>query len=84
MIETKDMGKCYRKKDGYALYKDEMGFVGVYSIFQDEGKEVAVHRGYLAHPENFEMVVEELKYEAKIAIQELREEFGMTDVGGMK
>ena len=33
MKETKDMGKCYRKKDGYALYKDEMGFMGVYSIF---------------------------------------------------
>lgn len=77
MKETKDMGKCYRKKDGYALYKDEMGFIGVYSVFEYEGKEVASHQGYLAHPENFEAVVGELKHEAELAIQELRKEFGV-------
>lgn len=76
-IETKELGKCYRKIDHFGLYKDKAGFFGVYSIFKEEGKEYAYWRGMLAHPENFEVVVEELKYEDKQALAELRAEFGV-------
>ena len=81
MKEVKDMGKCYRKVDNFALYKDECGFLAVYSVWKEDdvfkdGKEYANFRGYLANPENFESVVEELKYEDKIALAELRAEFG--------
>lgn len=75
MKEVKDMGKCYGKKDGFALYKDGAAFI-VYSVFKDEGKQVAEFRGYLADPENFESVVEDLKYEDKLAMADLRREFG--------
>lgn len=76
MKEVKDMGKCYRKQDGYALYKDECGLLAIYSVFEDEGKEVAVFRGYLARPENFEAIVADLKYEDKLAMADLQREFG--------
>jgi hypothetical protein len=75
-LEVKDLGKCYRNKDGFALYKDGAGFI-VYSIFKEEGKEFANFRGYLTDPDNFESVVEDLKYEDKLALHELEKEFGV-------
>ena len=75
MKEVKDMGKPYATKDGFALYQDGAAFI-VYSIFKDEGKDVANFRGYLSNPENFESVVEDLKYEDKLAMIELQREFG--------
>jgi hypothetical protein len=75
MNEVKDMGKCYRKKGSFALYKDGAAFI-VYSVFKDEGKEFAVFRGYLTDPDNFESVVEDLKYEDKQAMADLQREFG--------
>lgn len=80
-IETKTLGKCYRKFENYRLYKDATGFLGVYCVYTEDdvfgdGKEYAVWRGYLAHPENFEAVVIDLKHEDKIALAELRAEFG--------
>ena len=77
MKKVKDMGKCYRKKDNFGLYKDECGFLAVYSVFEDEGEQVAVFRGYLARPENWEVVVEDLKYEDKLAMREMEKEFGV-------
>ena len=71
-----ELGKCYRKIDNFGLYKDEGGFLAVYSLFEDEGEQVANFRGYLAHLENWEVVVEDLKYEDKIALAELQAEFG--------
>ena len=76
MKEVKDMGKCYRKVGNFGLYKDECGFLAVYSVFEDEGKKYANFRGYLANPENFESVVEDLKYEDKQELAELQREFG--------
>lgn len=78
-IETSTLGRCYRKIDNYALYKDATGFLSVYLTWKEDdvfhdGKEYAVWRGYLAHLENFEAVVEDLKYEDKIALAELRAE----------
>lgn len=76
MKEVKDMGKCYRKVGNFGLYKDECGFLAVYSVFEDEGKKYANFRGYLANPENFESVVYELKQEDYQEIAELQREFG--------
>ena len=77
--KVSEMGKCYRKKDNFALYKDQAGFLSVYQIFRDEdGEKIAMWRGYLAYPENFEVVVEELKYEDKLALKELEAEFGIS------
>jgi hypothetical protein len=77
MKEAKEMGKCYRKVGKFAMYKDECGFFGVYSLFEDDGKEYANFRGYLAYPENFESVLADLEYEDRVMMRELEEEFGM-------
>lgn len=76
-IETKTLGSCYGKVDNFAVYEsNDVGYYAIYSVFEEEGKEFAVFRGYLAHLENFEVVVEDLKYEDKVAIAELQAEFG--------
>ena len=77
MRKVKDMGKCYRKIDNFGLYKDESGFLAVYSLFEDEGEQVANFRGYLAHLENWEVVVEDLKYEDRLAMHQMEKEFGV-------
>jgi hypothetical protein len=46
-------------------------------VFEDEGDQVANFRGYLARPENWEVVVEELKYEDKLAMHQMEKEFGV-------
>lgn len=78
-IETSTLGRCYRKIDNYALYKDKTGLFAVYMVWKEDdvfhdGKEYALWRGYLAHPENFSVVVQELKYEDALGLAELRAE----------
>lgn len=76
-IETKTLGNCHGKVDNFAVYEsNDVGLYAIYSVFKEEDKEFAVFRGYLAHLENFEVVVEDLKYEDKIALAELQAEFG--------
>jgi hypothetical protein len=77
-IETKTLGNCHGKVDNFAVYEsNDVGLYAIYSVFKEEDKEFAVFRGYLAHPENWEVVVEDLKYEDKFAMHEMEKEFGV-------
>lgn len=76
---VKELGECYAEKDGYKLFKDELGYV-IYSCWTNDdlfgdGQEYGVFRGYLAHLENFSLIVEDLKIEDALALEELRREF---------
>jgi len=69
-------GNPLAEKDGYAVYQEGDG-MAVYSVWEEKGLKYGQHRGYLAHLENFEVVVRELEHEIKVMLKELQEEFGV-------
>jgi hypothetical protein len=79
-IYANELGKCVAKKDNYRAYKDG-GLFAIYSVSREliwdkdynftVGKKLeAIRVGYIAHLENFEMCVEELKEEMRYMIAE--------------
>lgn len=75
-VLLKGRGKPLAKKDDYEVYQ-EGSDMSVYGVWEEDGVKYGQHRGYLANLENFESVIGELEYEAKVMLQEFREEFGL-------